>query len=274
MNHSLEQFELLPWNKNFDTGIALIDEQHRNLINLLNKLANCLVYTDKIELTETFTELADYASLHFDQEEAIWHEHFKDDSWLSSHQMSHASFMPAVQEIQSDSKNSNLFETSEVILKFLIRWLVFHIIDSDKRMSFTLDAINQGSTLAQAKVISDKKMSGSMRELIDTILQMYDGLTDRTIELLREKHARLNAENKLETANEKLDDALDKVKKLQELIPICSYCKGVRDDKGVWNKIEAYLATHSDALLTHGICPDCLVKQKQELQEKLNSNKK
>ena len=48
-----------------------------------------------------------------------------------------------------------------------------------------------------------------------------------------------------------------KVKVLSGLLPICSHCKKIRDDKGYWNRIEAYIHDHSEAGFTHGICPSC-----------------
>ncbi len=57
-----------------------------------------------------------------------------------------------------------------------------------------------------------------------------------------------------------LEDALKKVKQLQGLIPICSYCKKIRDDRNYWRQVESYLAEHSEAQFSHGICPDCYAK--------------
>jgi sigma-B regulation protein RsbU (phosphoserine phosphatase) len=54
-----------------------------------------------------------------------------------------------------------------------------------------------------------------------------------------------------------LEDALSKVKQLQGLLPICSYCKSIRDDKNYWQRVEDYLGTHSGAECSHGICPKC-----------------
>lgn len=54
-----------------------------------------------------------------------------------------------------------------------------------------------------------------------------------------------------------LADALERVKTLTGLIPICSGCKKIRDDRGYWQQLEAYLTAHSGAMLTHGICPAC-----------------
>ncbi len=57
-----------------------------------------------------------------------------------------------------------------------------------------------------------------------------------------------------------LQDALAKVKTLSGLLPICASCKKIRDDRGYWNRIEAYIGKHSDAQFSHGICPDCAKK--------------
>ena len=54
-----------------------------------------------------------------------------------------------------------------------------------------------------------------------------------------------------------LRQALDEVKALQGIIPICASCKKIRDDKGYWHQVEAYVTTHSKASFSHGICPDC-----------------
>jgi len=57
-----------------------------------------------------------------------------------------------------------------------------------------------------------------------------------------------------------LNEALDTIKVLKGLIPICSNCKKIRDDKGYWNQIEAYIQKHSEVEFSHGICPECAKK--------------
>lgn len=54
-----------------------------------------------------------------------------------------------------------------------------------------------------------------------------------------------------------LEKALDRVKRLQGIIPICGYCKKVRDDEDYWQNVESYIATHSEAEFSHGVCPSC-----------------
>jgi hypothetical protein len=59
-----------------------------------------------------------------------------------------------------------------------------------------------------------------------------------------------------------LAEALEKVKTLQGLLPICAWCKRIRDDQGYWRQVEAYVHEHTGADFTHGICPECLEKQR------------
>ncbi|MBE9529268.1 MAG: response regulator [Proteobacteria bacterium] len=61
-------------------------------------------------------------------------------------------------------------------------------------------------------------------------------------------------------AEQQLAEEQAKVRVLSGLLPICSSCKKIRDDKGYWQQIEAYFYEHSDVELTHGICPDCTQK--------------
>ncbi len=57
-----------------------------------------------------------------------------------------------------------------------------------------------------------------------------------------------------------LRDALAKIKRLRGMLPICASCKKIRDDKGYWNELEAYISEHSEAEIAHGFCPDCMKK--------------
>ncbi len=203
---NIDHFEVFPWNENFNTGNEMIDEQHRQLVHLLNKLATTLVDDEFSVVNKAFDELADYANMHFDQEEVIWLKYFSDDSWFSSHQLSHASFLPRVIELKEQEAGQPLSDVVEQIIKFLIRWLAFHIIDNDKRMAIVVEAMESGASIEEAKILADKKMSGSMRVLIETVLTMYDGLSSRTLELLRERSARSKAEEQLKEANKKLEE--------------------------------------------------------------------
>jgi len=62
-----------------------------------------------------------------------------------------------------------------------------------------------------------------------------------------------------------LEDAINSVKQLQGLLPICCYCKKIRDDGNYWHRVESYIANHANVRFSHGICPDCSQKLKADL---------
>lgn len=71
---------------------------------------------------------------------------------------------------------------------------------------------------------------------------------------------------KLQTTIQDLKSALDNVRTLRGLVPICASCKKIRDDSGYWQQVESYVARHTHADFTHGICPDCRNLLYPELQ--------
>jgi sigma-B regulation protein RsbU (phosphoserine phosphatase) len=58
----------------------------------------------------------------------------------------------------------------------------------------------------------------------------------------------------------RLEEALSNVKQLQGLLPICSYCKRIRDDRNYWQQVESYISVHSGVQFSHGYCPDCYAR--------------
>jgi PAS domain S-box-containing protein len=77
---------------------------------------------------------------------------------------------------------------------------------------------------------------------------------------------RKQAEDALEEERRRLQQALDEVRTLRGIVPICANCKKIRDDKGFWNQVEKYVSDHTEAKFSHGICPDCV----KELYPELN----
>jgi AmiR/NasT family two-component response regulator len=72
--------------------------------------------------------------------------------------------------------------------------------------------------------------------------------------------ARFDDMIELRRLNAELQAALDQVRTLSGLLPICAACKKIRDDQGYWHQVESYIQEHSDAKFSHGICPDCARK--------------
>ena len=182
---SIDTIEIFPWNENFETGLAVVDEQHRILIALLNKLVAHLAYqSDVPTLNAIFEELRQYTATHFSDEETIWQEHFSDDAWLKWHRHAHHDFIDEVIRLKNEEGIKSLDEVIGDIVKFLTHWLSFHILESDKRMAKVVLALPTGMSLQQAKEVADNEMAGSTRVLIDTVMTMYDRRLNKNPRLL------------------------------------------------------------------------------------------
>jgi len=205
--------EVFPWNKNFEVGVPLIDEQHQKLVELLNVLAGHLAYQSDIPtLNNVFNDLAEYAIYHFQAEERIWHSFFPEDAWETKHKDDHRRFLTTVNRIMAGKTARPLDEVIEEILTFLTQWLAFHILDTDMRMAKVVLAVQSGVPLNQAKEQADQEMSGAMKVLIETMLSMFDALSSRTMQLAKEVVERQKAEQASQ-------DALDRLQKIASQVP-------------------------------------------------------
>ncbi|HKY20128.1 MAG TPA: response regulator transcription factor [Vicinamibacterales bacterium] len=88
-----------------------------------------------------------------------------------------------------------------------------------------------------------------------------------------ELRARMNAgvrilelQERLAVQVRELEEALANIRKLTGLLPICAYCKSIRDDSNYWHRVEEYVSEHADVTFSHGICPNCLPKLAEELE--------
>jgi hypothetical protein len=79
-------------------------------------------------------------------------------------------------------------------------------------------------------------------------------------------------EDKIEKRTSALKKALDEVNTLEGILPFCSFCKKIRKDDGYWERVDRYIAEHSDASISHSICPECAQKEYPEMYEMLKSS--
>ncbi|MGD9123644.1 MAG: hypothetical protein PVG60_01060 [Desulfarculaceae bacterium] len=89
-----------------------------------------------------------------------------------------------------------------------------------------------------------------------------------------ERCARYNyaMEHMLNQKNQDLTKALNEIKTLSGLLPICSSCKKIRDDKGYWNQVEDYVAEHTEASFSHSICPECMEQLYPQIAARLKKD--
>ncbi len=80
--------------------------------------------------------------------------------------------------------------------------------------------------------------------------------------------ARINTHITLRKREKELKLALEEIKTLNGILPICSYCKQIRNDEGYWQQVEEYISEHSQAMFSHGVCPTCYKKVMEHIGEK------
>ena len=79
----------------------------------------------------------------------------------------------------------------------------------------------------------------------------------------------ITVKRELQQKNAELQEALDQVKVISGLLPMCASCKSIRDDKGYWQEVESYVSAHSEATFTHGLCPACVRKLYPEFADQV-----
>jgi PAS domain S-box-containing protein len=87
-------------------------------------------------------------------------------------------------------------------------------------------------------------------------------------DIVRNITERRKAENEKEALIAKLQKALDEITTLKGILPFCSFCKKIRDDKGYWERVDIYISNHSEANISHSICPECAEKHYPEIKHK------
>ena len=110
-------------------------------------------------------------------------------------------------------------------------------------------------------LIQSFKCADGCQVLMDLTATMIPWNDDEAFLItIRDASERIAAEEEKEKLIRELQKAMDEIQTLNGLLPICAYCKNVRDDQGYWQKVEIYISKHSKADFSHGICPDCLKK--------------
>ncbi len=132
----------------------------------------------------------------------------------------------------------------------------FVILTSGVRVSsdYQAEGLNIGADGYIIKPISNKELLARVQSM-ERIKRAEDALREK-----EKEQRKLIAD---------LKEALTEIKTLRGFIPICASCKKIRDDEGYWNQLEAYITKHTDAIFTHGICPECAEKARAEIKNTL-----
>lgn len=133
------------WNSNFETGVGIIDEQHKELVNIINDYSNLLANNSAtlLDIDNTLEKLVDYTKFHFQEEEALMCKAGLDLRHINLHKDLHNSL---VEEIISmvPKNSSDKFSARTHILDLIIHWLAYHILGIDMNMAKQMRAVQSG----------------------------------------------------------------------------------------------------------------------------------
>lgn len=215
---ALSNMETLVWDQNFQTGIALVDEQHLGLVALFNELSNALFLSQDDHahaIEETFVRLVDYANHHFEDEERLMHEAGLDPRHVQQHKAAHAAFVQQVHKMWQ--RHNEIPNLGESFIGFLTSWLGLHILGMDQSMARQIESVARGLSPEQAyenesirrgedthallKMVSKlyHVLTLQNEELIAANKQLEDRVTQRTVELAQANANLLQANIELET---------------------------------------------------------------------------
>jgi sigma-B regulation protein RsbU (phosphoserine phosphatase) len=142
----------------------------------------------------------------------------------------------------------------------VLDWLMENVdgVEVCRRVRERPDLRNVYLILLTSRGDKDHVLAGLQAGANDYVTKPFD--RDELLARIQVGAQMVGLQTELAARVHELEEALDRVKLLQGLLPICSYCKSIRDDKNYWHQVESYVKSHSEANFSHGICPGCWEK--------------
>ena len=127
------EINAIPWKNKYSVSVTSIDDQHKQLVNLINELNNAMLYEKgRDKISQIIKGLVDYTVFHFDYEEGLLKKNGYTD--FDNHKKIHTKFIDAIKDFQNDFEY-NEKELSKEVMDFLKRWLIEHIMGTDQKYS-------------------------------------------------------------------------------------------------------------------------------------------
>ncbi|MCW9049159.1 MAG: bacteriohemerythrin [Deltaproteobacteria bacterium] len=204
--------DVFQWNKNFETGIAEVDRQHHHLVDITNKFGG-LIAQDNVrpdDIKSLFEELVSYAQYHFDEEEKIMHAAGIDERHIREHEKVHQGFFQDVALLHKEVLSERSINEKD-LFEFLINWLIYHMLGTDKNLARQIDAISNGISNSEAYATKEQNADVATASLLKSLNTLFNQVSSRNRQL-----AELN--QSLESKVEQRTQALfDTNRKLEEL---------------------------------------------------------
>ncbi len=173
------------WGSYFETGLVDVDDQHRKLVELINCFGDKLVNNEitNRDVEGVLQELVSYTRYHFAEEEKMMAKYQLEQNHYDGHIAEHMNFIDDVVAIHQHRQEDNLADGA-ALLEFLIHWLAYHILGSDKNMARQIASIKQGATPSAAYLAEEKKVNESTEPLLGALKGLFQQVSRRNKELL------------------------------------------------------------------------------------------
>ena len=204
--------ESFKWGKQFETGLPDIDQQHQHLVSLINDFGDRVAENGSTKelLLRTFHELAAYAQEHFDTEEKLMRQSVVDSRHVDLHLRQHSDFLSEVSSM-AESIDDGDGGKSQMLLEYLINWLVFHTLGTDQNMARQIAEIQAGIPPAEAYTKGEIEPSNASEPLVGALTALFKLLSNRN-KALRDLNATLEAEVNRRTAElVRANEALERI---------------------------------------------------------------
>lgn len=209
---------IFKWDKSYITNIDSIDEQHKNLVDIINQLGENIQSNNKLsqkELDEHFEKIIYYAKAHFKDEETHMNVSNVDNRHIEIHKKAHSLFLQEVTKLYSGIKNHLI--SPELLFHFLSNWLSVHILGMDKILAKQIDVINQGKTPQIAYESIQKSIKNTIGPLLFTINKLFIRIMNMNHKIL---HLNQSLEYKVNARTKELQQANNNLKAMALTDPL------------------------------------------------------
>jgi len=172
------------WNSNFETGIAEIDEQHQELVKIINDYSHLLANNSATieNIDQTLKTLVSYTEYHFCEEEMLMHKIGLDPRHIKLHKGLHHGLVEEIKSMIPQNHSDNLFAKT-YILDLIIHWLAYHILGTDMNMARQMAAIQSGLSAEAAFELEERAKDKSTEPLLEALNGLFSQVSSRNKEL-------------------------------------------------------------------------------------------
>jgi len=174
------------WDDCFLTGLDRVDEQHHELVNIMNRFGELLIQpgdSTPDEVDRVFEELANYSRFHFDEEEAMLVSAGVNGRHIKQHRAAHAQFLGDVTQMHEARDRANR-ESASRLLTFLTNWLAYHILGTDQNMARLIAANKGGKSQRDAYLAEQHGNDPATTMLLRSMTVLFNQVSDRNRALL------------------------------------------------------------------------------------------